>query len=397
MSVITKNQLLEAGVHFGHNTRRWNPKMKEYIFGERNGIYIIDLDKTATLVEEAYKQIFTIVQNNGTVLFVGTRKQTQDVIKEEATRCGQYYVDQRWLGGTLTNYKTIRKSVARLFEIEKMEEDGVFEVLPKKEVILLNKEKDRLLKYFSGIRNMKGLPAAMFVVDPKSEHNAVAEGRKLGIPVFALVDTNCDPDEVDFVIPANDDAIRSVKLIVGTMANAVVEAQGGTPIVIEFTDEPTPEERPRRQYRDKDSRGNQRGYRDNRDSRDNREGRPQYTPRPHTPRPETTPRPGFTPKVEAIKVETPKVEAVKVEAVKVEAIKVETPKAEAVKVEAPKIEAVKVETPKVEAVKIETSIEANEILAVEKPKRVKKATPEVVNEEKTEAVVETPKKAETAE
>lgn len=267
MSVITKNQLLEAGVHFGHNTRRWNPKMKEYIFDERNGIYIIDLDKTANLVEEAYKQLFTIVQNNGTVLFVGTRKQTQDVIKEEAIRCGQYYVDQRWLGGTLTNYKTIRKSIARLFEIEKMEEEGVFEVLPKKEVIIIKKEKERLVKYFSGIRDMKGLPAAMFVVDPKTEHNAVAEARKLGIPVFALVDTNCDPDEVDYVIPANDDAIRSVKLIVATMANAVVEANGGTPIVIEFTDEPVPEERPAKHpYNNRDSRGNQRYNNNNRNN-----------------------------------------------------------------------------------------------------------------------------------
>ena len=246
MSVISKNQLLEAGVHFGHNTRRWNPKMKEYIFGERNGIYIIDLDKTVAKIEEAYKELFNIVQNNGTVLFVGTRKQTQDVIKEEAQRCNQYYVDQRWLGGTLTNYKTIRKSIARLYEIEKMEEDGIFEVLPKKEVILIKKEKERLDKYFGGIKEMKGLPQAMFVVDPKSEHNAVAEAHRLNIPVFALVDTNCDPEEVDYVIPANDDAIRSVKLVVATMANAVVEAQGGTPIVVEFTDEPIPEERPSR-------------------------------------------------------------------------------------------------------------------------------------------------------
>ena len=255
MAVITKNQLLEAGVHFGHNTRRWNPKMKEYIFGERNGIYIIDLDKTVAKIEEAYKELFNIVQNNGTVLFVGTRKQTQDVIKEEAIRCGQFYVDQRWLGGTLTNYKTIRKSIARLYEIEKMEEDGIFEVLPKKEVILIKKEKERLDKYFAGIKDMKGIPQAMFVVDPKSEHNAVAEAHRLGIPVFALVDTNCDPEEVDYVIPANDDAIRSVKLVVATMANAVVEAQGGTPIVIEFTDEPLPEERPtRRPNRDRNGR-----------------------------------------------------------------------------------------------------------------------------------------------
>ena len=255
MAVISKNQLLEAGVHFGHNTRRWNPKMKEYIFGERNGIYIIDLDKTVAKVEEAYKALFNIAQNNGRVLFVGTRKQTQDVIKEEAIRSGQYYVDQRWLGGTLTNNKTIRRSIARLNAIEKMEEDGTFEVLPKKEVINIKKEQERLVKFFSGIREMTQLPDAMVVVDPKTEHNAVAEAHRLNIPVFGLVDTNCDPDDVDYVIPANDDAIRSVKLIVATMANAVVEANGGTPIVIEFTDEPAPEEKPiRRQPRGRDGR-----------------------------------------------------------------------------------------------------------------------------------------------
>ena len=263
MSVISMKQLLEAGVHFGHNTRRWNPKMKEYIFGERNGIYIIDLDKTVEKVEEAYKALFTIVQNNGTVIFVGTRKQTQDVIKEEAIRAESFYVDQRWLGGTLTNNKTIRKSIARLFAIEKMEEEGTFEVLPKKEVSIILKEKERLVKYFSGIRNMTKLPDAMVVVDPKSEHNAVAEAHRLGIPVFALVDTNCDPDDADYVIPANDDAIRSVKLIVATMANAVVEAKGGTPVVVEFTDEPMPEERPNRrgQGRGRDGRNQ---HRDNR-------------------------------------------------------------------------------------------------------------------------------------
>ena len=255
MAVITKNQLLEAGVHFGHNTRRWNPKMKEYIFGERNSIYIIDLDKTVTKVEEAYKALFTIVQNNGTVLFVGTRKQTQDVIKEEAIRSESYYVDQRWLGGTLTNNKTIRRSIAKLQDIEKMEEEGTFEVLPKKEVASILKEKERLVKCFSGIKNMTQLPDAMVVVDPKTEHNAVAEARRLHIPIFGLVDTNCDPDDVDYVIPANDDAIRSVKLIVATLANAVVEAKGGTPIVIEFTDEPQPEERPTNRRANNNRRG----------------------------------------------------------------------------------------------------------------------------------------------
>lgn len=259
MSIISKNQLLEAGVHFGHNTRRWNPKMKEYIFGERNGIYIIDLDKTVKLLEEAYAALFNIVQNGGRVLFVGTRKQTQDVIKEEAIRCNQFYVDQRWLGGTLTNHKTIRKSIARLNEIERMEEEGVFEVLPKKEVILINKEKARLEKYFSGIREMKTLPEAIVIVDPKSEQNAVKEARKSNITIFGLVDTNCDPDDVDYVIPGNDDAIRSVKLIIGTLANAVVEAQGGTPVQIDLGEENTHEERTThrrvRNARSKDAEG----------------------------------------------------------------------------------------------------------------------------------------------
>ena len=247
MAVISKKLLLEAGVHFGHNTRRWNPKMKEYIYEERNGIYIIDLKKTEDLVEEAYKALYTIAQNGGKVIFVGTRKLTQDVIKEEATRAGQYYVDQRWLGGTLTNFKTIKRSIARLFEIEAMEQNGTFEVLPKKEVILIKKEKEKLDKFFTGIKDMTEIPQAMVVVDPKTEHNAVAEARKLNIPIFGLVDTNCDPDDVDYVIPGNDDAVRSVKLIVATLANAVVEANGGTPIVIEFPEEP--EEKPERKPR----------------------------------------------------------------------------------------------------------------------------------------------------
>lgn len=253
MAVISKKLLLEAGVHFGHNTRRWNPKMKEYIYEERNGIYIIDLTKTEQLVEEAYKALFTICQNGGKVLFVGTRKQTQDVIKEEATRCGMYYVDQRWLGGTLTNFKTIKKSIAKLYRIQNMEEDGTFDVLPKKEVIGLKKEKEKLEKNFGGIKEMKEAPQAIFIVDPKTEHIAVLEARRLNIPVFALVDTNCDPDDADYVIPANDDAIRSVKLIVATMANAVVEANGGTPVEIVFTDEPAVEE-PRKRERGKGDR-----------------------------------------------------------------------------------------------------------------------------------------------
>ena len=251
MAVISKKQLLEAGVHFGHNTRRWNPKMKEYIYEERNGIYIIDLTKTEKLVEEAYQALYTIAQNGGKVLFVGTRKQTQDVIKEEATRCNMFYVDQRWLGGTLTNFKTIKKSIAKLFKYEQMAEDGTFEVLPKKEVILIKKEQEKLEKNIGGIKNLTATPDALVVVDPKTEHNAVLEARKLNIPIFGLVDTNCDPEDVDYVIPANDDAIRSVKLIIATLANAVVEANGGTPIEIVFTDEPVAEEqRPRRNNRD---------------------------------------------------------------------------------------------------------------------------------------------------
>ena len=226
MAVITMKQLLEAGVHFGHHTRRWNPKMKEYIFGERNGVYIIDLQKTADKIEEAYAAMVDIVRNNNKVLFVGTRKQIQDIIKEEAQRAGQYYVDKRWLGGTMTNFKTIRKSIAKLYRIEEMEKDGTFDKLPKKEVIALKKEQVKLEGFFGGIKEMQQTPGALFVVDPKTEHNAVAEARKLNIPVFGLVDTNCDPDDVDYVIPANDDGVRAVRLIVGVMANAVLEGLG---------------------------------------------------------------------------------------------------------------------------------------------------------------------------
>ena len=227
MSVVTMKQLLEAGVHFGHHTRRWNPKMKEYIFNSRNGVYIIDLQKTADKIEEAYAAMVEIVRNNNAkVLFVGTRKQIQDIIREEATRAGQYYVDKRWLGGTMTNFKTVRKSIAKLYRIEEMEKDGTFEKLTKKEVAGYKKEQAKLEGFFSGIKEMQQLPGALFVVDPKTEHNAVAEARKLHIPVFGLVDTNCDPDDVDYVIPANDDGVRAVRLIVGVMANAVLEGNG---------------------------------------------------------------------------------------------------------------------------------------------------------------------------
>ena len=227
MSVITMKDLLEAGVHFGHHTRRWNPKMKEYIFNSRNGVYIIDLQKTADKLEEAYAALVDIVRQNNKVLFVGTRKQIQDIIREEATRCEQYYIDKRWLGGTMTNFKTLRKSIAKLHRYEQMAEDGTFELLPKKEVITIKKEQARLEGFFGGIKDMTGLPGAVFVVDPKTEHNAVAEARKLNIPVFGLVDTNCDPDDVDFVIPGNDDAVRAVKVVLGVLGNAIAEANGG--------------------------------------------------------------------------------------------------------------------------------------------------------------------------
>ncbi len=227
MAVISMKQLLEAGVHFGHQTRRWNPKMAEYIFAERNGIYIIDLQKTAKKVEEAYSFVRDIAADGGEILFVGTKKQAQESIKEEAERVGMYYVNARWLGGMLTNFGTIKKRIERLKQLKKMEEDGVFELLPKKEVSNLNNEAEKLEKYLGGIKDMKDIPAAMFVVDPKKEKIAIAEAHKLGIPVVAIVDTNCDPEEVDYPIPGNDDAIRAVKLIASTIANAVLEGKQG--------------------------------------------------------------------------------------------------------------------------------------------------------------------------
>ncbi len=220
-------QLLEAGVHFGHQTRRWNPKMKKYIFVERNGIYIIDLQKTVKKLEEAYDFMRQVGQDGGKVLFVGTKKQAQEAIKDEAERSGNYYINQRWLGGTLTNFGTIQKRVKRMKDIEKMEEDGTFAVLPKKEVIQLKKEHERLVKFLGGIRDMKAVPDVMFVVDPRKERIAVAEAIKLNIPLVGIVDTNCDPDEIDYVIPANDDAIRAVKLLTAKMADALLEAKQG--------------------------------------------------------------------------------------------------------------------------------------------------------------------------
>ena len=227
MAVVSMSYLLEAGVHFGHQTKRWNPKMKQYIFTARDDIYIIDLQKTAKKIEEAYAALKEIAANGGKVIFVGTRKQASEATKEEALRSNSFYVNERWLGGTLTNFKTIRRRVRRLEQIEKMEKDGTFERLPKKEVIKIKKEYDKLNKLLCGIRDMHKLPQAMFIVDPSKEEIAIREARKLNIPVFGIVDTNCDPDMVDYVIPGNDDAIRAVKLIIGVMANAIVEANGG--------------------------------------------------------------------------------------------------------------------------------------------------------------------------
>ena len=242
MSVITIKQLLEAGVHFGHHTRRWNPKMQEYIFTERNGIYIIDLQKTVKKFEEAYAFVRDLAANNGTILFVGTKKQAADAIKEEAARCGQYYVNMRWPGGMMTNFKTIKKSIARLNALTKMQEDGTFDLLPKKEVAAKQKEIFDLEKSYGGIKTMEQLPSAVFIVDPHKEHNAVLEAKKLGIPVIAIVDTNCNPDDADYIIPGNDDAIRAIKLISSVMADAVIEGRQGEQNAAEETAEAATEE-----------------------------------------------------------------------------------------------------------------------------------------------------------
>ena len=227
MAVVSMKQLLEAGVHFGHQTRRWNPKMATYIYTERNGIYIVDLQKTVKKLEDAYNFVKDVAASGKSVLFVGTKKQAQEAIKEEATRCSMFYVNSRWLGGMLTNFKTMRGRVDRMNQLKKMEEDGTFDMLPKKEVIKLMHEQEKLQKYLGGVKEMKQLPGAVFVVDPRKEHNAIAEARKLKIPVVAIVDTNCDPDEIDYVIPGNDDAIRAIRLISGVRANAVTEGKQG--------------------------------------------------------------------------------------------------------------------------------------------------------------------------
>ena len=241
MSVISMKQLLEAGVHFGHQTRRWNPKMAPYIFTERNGIHIIDLQKSVGKVDEAYKAVFDVASQGGTILFVGTKKQAQDAVKTEAERCGMYYVNERWLGGTLTNFKTIRSRIKRMDEIDKMESDGTFDLLPKKEVIKIRKEYEKLNKNLRGIREMNKIPQALVIVDPRKEENAIKEAHILGIPVFGIVDTNCDPDLVDYVIPGNDDAIRAVKVVLGVLTNAISEVNGK-----EILDFITEEEKPKK-------------------------------------------------------------------------------------------------------------------------------------------------------
>ena len=226
MSVVSMSYLLEAGVHFGHQTKRWNPKMKEFIYTSRDDIYIIDLQKTVDQIEKAYAALKKIVEDGGKVIFVGTKKQAQEATMEEATRTDSYYITERWLGGTLTNFRTIRRRINRLDQIEKMEENGTFDVLPKKEVLKIKKEYDRLLTYFVGVRDMKKIPDAMIIVDPKKEYNAIREAHKLGIPVFGIVDTNCDPDDLDYPIPGNDDAVRAIKVVLGVLANAIAEASG---------------------------------------------------------------------------------------------------------------------------------------------------------------------------
>ena len=242
MSVISMKQLLEAGVHFGHQTRRWNPKMAPYIFTERNGIYIIDLQKTSRMVDDAYAQVKAVAENGGKVLFVGTKKQAQEAVKSEAERCGMYYINNRWLGGMLTNFKTIRSRIERMFALEQMQEDGTFDVLPKQEVQKLTKELDKLQKNLGGIRDMTEMPDMIFVVDPRKEHICIQEAHNLDIPLVGIVDTNCDPDEIDYVIPGNDDAIRAVKLIAATIADAVIEGNQGVDAVSEESAEEEAEE-----------------------------------------------------------------------------------------------------------------------------------------------------------
>ncbi len=362
MGVISMKSLLEAGVHFGHQTRRWNPKMGRYIYTSRNGIHIIDLQKSSDLIDVAYKALFDIAAEGGEVLFVGTKKQSQDPVKEAAEKSGQYFVNQRWLGGTLTNFKTIKRSIKKLQDIHKMEEDGTFDVLPKKEVIGLRKDMARLEKFLSGIKEMRKIPQALFIIDPRKERNAILEARKLGIPVFGIVDTNCDPDDVDYIIPANDDALRSVRLIVGKMADAVIEGRGGVVEAVEENSNASSEVKPEPKFK--------------------RDVKPTIQRTKPAVKPET--------KVEPVKVETVKVETAKVEVkpeVKPEP-KVAVKKTETVKAEV-KVE-VKPESKKAETVKTEVKVEVKP----EPKKAVKKATP-VKTEVKVEVKPE-PKKDETA-
>ncbi|TVP96760.1 MAG: 30S ribosomal protein S2 [Acholeplasmatales bacterium] len=303
MAVVSMKQLLESGVHFGHQTRRWNPKMDQYIYTQRNGIHIIDLQKTVGYIEEAYKQFMEIAQQGGKVLFVGTKKQAVDVIESESKRANQFYVSKRWLGGTLTNFKTIRKSIRRLHEIKQMEKDGTFERLPKKEVIGLRKELNRLEAFLGGIQDMRTLPEAVFIVDPRKERNAILEARKLGIPVFGMVDTNCDPDDIDVIIPANDDAIRSIKVIVTTMCNALIEGGAGDAAEGDAADAETTEEAPKRP-----ERREARPVRERSDRPQDRPARSQERPkrneaRPY--RPDPKPQPQITKPVQPQPVKEP--------------------------------------------------------------------------------------------
>jgi small subunit ribosomal protein S2 len=320
MAVITMKHLLEAGVHFGHQTRRWNPKMDQYIYTSRSGIHIIDLQKTSGLIDEAYAKLLEIGKNGGKILFVGTKKQAQSVVRDEAIRTGQFYVSQRWLGGTLTNFKTIRKSIRRLHDINRMEKDGTFDKLPKKEVIGLRKELAKLEKFLSGIKEMKTIPEAIFVVDPIKEKNAILEARKLKIQVFGIVDTNCDPDLVDIIIPGNDDAIRSVKLIVSRLANAFVEASGGEIVIEEL---PPRERNPQRDRKPYNNRNN--NYRNDRNN-NNRNFKPRnqdnrnFNKKPADAKPVA--KPAAKPATKPAVTEAPKAVEKKVEAPKVEVKKV---------------------------------------------------------------------------
>ena len=330
MSVVSMKQLLEAGVHFGHQTRRWNPKMDQYIYTSRGGIHIVDLQKTVVMLEEAYQKLLTVANDGGKILVVGTKKQARDVIKAEAVRAGQFYVTQRWLGGTLTNFKTIRKSIRKLHDLNRMEQDGTFDRLTKKEVIVLKKEIDRLEKFLSGIKDMRTLPQAVFVVDPIHEKNAVLEAKKLGIPVFGIVDTNCDPDLVDVIIPGNDDAIRSIKLIASKLLDAFVIAAGGD--ISADEDDSTKQERPERKPRRSEQRTDKP---ERKERKERKETKPEVKPEPkakEAPKPKAEPKPEVKEEPKAKAKEEPKAKA------KVEPKAKEEPKPEAPTQEQPAVD-----------------------------------------------------------